>query len=280
VPQSLLVQGHDVQKGKKMNKNTVPYCPVCDNEITPSAINISEGVALCAGCGQLSQLSNLNYSGSTTNEILSDTSNGIKINSDSNRIVVNISLFSISKFLGSLAASIFWNGILSIFLSLAAAAVYYNLYGPVPDWFPTPGLENGRPIMNDEVMGVGMTIFLCAFLTPFVVIGIAMIANTLLRLFGTTKIVIDRNKSHVSTGISFVRLKRRFDPMNVRSVKYVLGKRNQEDQRNYAIGISSTKNIKFGSLLSENQKSWTSSFLRAVLIHKRSFCNANKLYWL
>jgi hypothetical protein len=263
-----------------MNKNTLQYCPACDNEITPSDINIAEGVALCSGCGQLSQLSNLNFSGSTTDEILSNTSSDIRIDSDSNRIEATISLFSISKFLGSLSVSIFWNGIVSIFLSLAAAAVYYNLYGPVPDWFPTPGLDNGRPIMNNEVMGAGMTIFLCAFLTPFVVIGTAMIVNTLLRLFGTTKITIDRNNSYVSTGISFVRLKRQFDPMNVRSIKYVLSKLNQENQRNYVIEISSTRDIKFGLLLSENQKNWASSFLRAVLIQKRNLRNINKLNWL
>ena len=260
--------------------NTAQYCPACDHEITPLDINITEGVALCTGCGQLSQLSNLNFSGSTTDEILSNTSNDIKINSDSNKIDVTISLFSISKFLGSLAISIFWNGIVSLFLSLAAAAVYYNLYGPVPDWFPTPGLENGRPIMNEEVMGVGMTILLCAFLTPFVVIGTGMIVNTLLRLFGTTKIIIDRNNSYVSTGILFFRLKRQFDPMNVRSIKYVLSKHNQENQRNYVIEISSTRNIKFGLLLSENQMNWASSFLRAVLIQKRNICNVNKLHWL
>ncbi len=139
-----------------MNKYNAKYCPACDNEITPIDIHIAEGVALCSGCGELSQLSDLNFSGSTTDETLSKTSYNIKINSDSNKVEVSFSLFSISQFLGSLAVSIFWNGIVSIFLSLAAAAVYYNLFGPVPDWFPTPGLENGRPIMNDQVMGVGI----------------------------------------------------------------------------------------------------------------------------
>lgn len=263
-----------------MNKNTVQYCPACDNEITPSNIDLSEGVALCSGYGQLSQLSNLNFGGSTTDEILSNRSNDIKINIDSNRIEVILSLFSIYKFLGSLLVSIFWNGIVSVFLSIAVAAVYYNLYGPVPDWFPTPGLDNGRPIMNDEVMGVGMTNFLCAFLTPFVIICAGRIVNTLLRLIGTTKINIDRNNSYVSTSISFVRLKRQFDPMNVRSIKYVLSKLNQENQTNYAIEISSTRNIKFGLLLSENQKNWASTFLRAVLIQKRNFSNVNTLCWL
>ncbi|MFK7777102.1 MAG: hypothetical protein QM501_03115 [Gimesia sp.] len=263
-----------------MNKNTVEYCPNCDDEIMPSDINIKEGVALCSGCGELSRLSDLNFSGSTTDEILSKPFKDIIINSDSNKIEVSISLFSITKFLGSLAISIFWNGIVSIFLSLAVAAVYFNLFGPVPDWFPVLGLKEGKPIMNDEVMGVGATIFLCAFLIPFVIIGTGMIINTLLRLFGTTQIVIDKNYSYVSTGISLLRLKKQFDPTNVKSVKYVLSKFNQENQSNYVIEISSTKCVKFGLLLSEKQQNWASSFLRAVLIQKRDLKNIEKLYWL
>lgn len=246
----------------------------------PSDINIGEGVALCSGCGELNRLSDLNYSGSTTEETLSKSYKDISISSDINQIEVSISLFSMTRFLGSFAFALFWNGIISVFLSLAVAAVYFNLFGPVPDWFPVPGLKDGKPIMNDEVMGVGATIFLCAFLTPFVVVGIGMIINTLLRLFGTTQIVIDKNNSYVSTGISFIRWKRRFDPTNVKSVKYILSKFNQEDQSNYLIEISSAKCVKFGLLLSEEQKNWASSFLRAVLIQKRELKNIEKLYWL
>lgn len=265
-----------------MNK-TVQTCPNCDREITPADINIEEGVALCSGCGVLSRLSELNFSGSTIEETLADTSREITINSDSNQVEVSISLYSLSSFLGSLAVTLFWNGIVSVFVSLAAAAIYYNLFGPVPDWFPTPGLKNGIPIMNGEAMGPGMTIFICAFLTPFVVVGTGMIINTLLRLFGTTRIVIDQNESSVSTGISFLRLKRRFDPTNVTSVKSVVSKWSQNNQNSYVhyvLEIASTKRVRFGLLLSEQQRDWTCSFLKAVLIQKRSLKNIEKLDWL
>ncbi len=263
-----------------MKKNSARYCPVCDQEIVPADINIVEGVVLCSECGELSRLSDLIFSGSTTEEILSKSSNDIIINSNNGKIEVSISLFSITKFLTSLAVSIFWNGIVSVFLSLAVAAIYYNLFGPVPDWFPTPGLKDGRPIMNDEVMGVGMTIFFCAFLTPFVVIGSGMIINTLLRLFGTTDIVIDKYNSYVSTGISFLRFKRKFDPLNVKAVRYALSKLNQENQKNYVIEIQSSKTVKFGMLLSESQQEWVFTFLRVVLVQKRNHRNIPKLYWL
>ncbi len=263
-----------------MENSSKKYCPNCNDEIMPHDINITEGVALCPGCGELNRLSDLNFSGSTTDETLSEPSKDIIVNSDSDQIEVSISLYSITLFLISLAVTLFWNGIVSVFLSLAVAAVYFNLFGPVPDWFPVPGLEGGKPIMNGEVMGVGMTIFFCAFLTPFVLVGTGMIINTLLRLFGTTQIVIDKNYSYVSTGISFLRLKRQFDPTNVTSVKDVLSKWNQEDQYNYVIEITSTKTVKFGLLLSEKQRDWASSFLRAVLIQKRGVKKIKKLDWL
>ena len=185
--------------------------------------------------------------------------------------------------MGSLFVTLFWNGILSVFLSLAAAAVYYNLFGPVPDWFPTPGLEDGKPIMNDKVMGVGMTIFFCLFLTPFVIAGFWLFVNTLLRLFGATKIVLTKNYSYVSTGISIICLKSTFDPKNVKSIKFSLSKLNQEGQQNHVIEIVSSKITKFGLLLSEKQQDWVIALLKLLLIPKRLSKLSNKvpkLYWL
>jgi hypothetical protein len=134
--------------------------------------------------------------------------------------------------------------------------------------------------MNGEVMGVGMTVIFCAFLSPFVIIGSGMIIHTLLRFFGTTVILIDRDNSYLSTGISFVRLKMQFDPMNVKSIKIVLRKICQQNQRNFVREIMSTRRDKFGLMLSETQQDWVSSFLAAVLIQKKIPKNMEKLCWL
>lgn len=265
------------------NNKSIQYCPFCDNEVSSDNINISEGVALCGNCDNLCQLSQLNFTGSTTEEIIDNPPKGCQIKSDNDSIEIKVSLFSFTKFMGSLFVTLFWNGVLSVFLSLAAAAVYYNLYGPVPDWFPAPGLENGKPIMNDVVMGVGMTISLCLFLAPFVVVGICLFVNTLLRLFGATKIVLRKNYSYVSTGISIIILKSTFDPKNAKSIKSPLSKLNQENQHNHVIEIVSSKSTKFGLLLSGKQQEWVIALLKLLLIPKKPSKLSNKvpkLYWL
>lgn len=246
----------------------VQYCPYCDHPITHSEINITEGVALCSGCGTLSPLSELNFSGATIEETLSAPPKKISIRPGYRSMEVVVSLFSFPKFLGSLAVTLFWNGIVSVFLSLAAAAVYYQINGPVPDWFPTPGLKGGKPMMNNEVMGTGMTIFLCLFLTPFVVIGTGMFINTLLRLFGSTRIVIDPSHSYVSTGISFLRLKKSFDPVRVKAISSALNKMNQQGQEAYHIVLESTRTVRFGRLLSEDQQDWMVTLLKQTFLHR------------
>lgn len=246
----------------------VQFCPHCDAEIATSQVNITEGVALCGNCDTLSRLSELNYSGATVEETLSLPPKQVSIQPGYERMEINISLFSIPKFLGSLLVTLFWNSIVSIFLSLAAAAIYYQIAGPIPDWFPTPGLEDGKPIMNGQVMGMSMTIFFCLFLTPFVIIGSGMIINTLLRLCGSTRVVIDPSRCYISTGIPFLHFKRSFDPWRVKSITTALNKMNQEGQENYHIALQSNKKIRFGRLLSVKQQDWLVTLLKQVFLHR------------
>jgi hypothetical protein len=254
----------------KFNPHSTPvqFCPYCDAEIASQQVNITEGVAQCGSCGTLSRLSELNYSGATVEETLSLPPAQVSIQPGYERMEIIISLFSIPKFLGSLLATLFWNGIVSIFLSLAAAAVYYQINGPIPEWFPTPGLEKGKPIMNGEVMGMGMTISLCLFLTPFVIIGTGMIINTLLRLCGSTRVVIDPTHSYISTGILFLRFKSSFDPYHVRSIGTAVNKISQEGQTSFHIALESTKTIRFGRLLSVKQQDWLVTLLKQVFLHR------------
>src|SRR5690606_5426012 len=126
-----------------MKQNPLQLCPNCDCVITQEQINIKEGVALCPSCGTLTRLSQLNYSGTKTLNALKHIEKGASISSDNDCLRISFSLFSIQKFFVYLGISLFWNGIVSLFVSHAAAAVYYNLFGPVPDWFPTPGLKDG-----------------------------------------------------------------------------------------------------------------------------------------
>ena len=249
--------------------SSVTYCPNCDGRIQPSDVNLKEGVALCSGCQSLVQLSDVNFSGQTVEETLSQSHKSISIQSGFDRVRVEISLFSVANFLGALAISVFWNGIVSVFASFALSGLFYNLGGAVPEWLPVLGLDEGKPIMNGEVMGLGMTLGLCLFLTPFLVIGSIMIFTTLMSLAGASEIVLDRRRSYVATGIGPIRVRREFDATAVAAVELTQSKFKQNQEDNTVIEIVSDRKVRFGSYLSKEQRDWCFVFLKAVLIHKR-----------
>ena len=261
-----------------MKKNSLQLCPACDCEIKHDQINISEGVALCPSCGILTPLSELNYSGISSSNALETLGKGDTISSEHDCLNISFSLFSIPKFLFLLALTLVWNGGLSVFLFQAVAGVYYNLIGPLPEWY---GLEDGVPIMNDEPMGPGMTMFFCLFLTPFVVIGAGMAITTLLRLFGTTNIRITQSETTVSTGISFLQLKSKFVTSEVIRIKQSVSKFSTEGETSHIIEIkTSNKTTKFGIFLSVRQQDWLISILRSILLYKKLPKGAQYISWL
>ena len=156
------------------------FCPSCDTPLASEHINIAEGVALCPGCGKLSRLSEVVEHERPSDEIVNDPPPGCSLNNEINATVIRISLRSVGGCVGSLAVCLFWNGITSVFVLIALSGLYANLIGPVPAWFPAPTMDDGP-------MGLGMTIFLCLFLTPFVTIGMIMFGAVLDLLMGGEK---------------------------------------------------------------------------------------------
>lgn len=261
-------------------KSKVPYCPYCDSVLDTVDVNISEGVALCRACDSVVPLSDLNFTGQTAEEALSNSYTDIKIDQGHQKISARFSLFSLGGFLGSLLFSVFWNGIVSVFVSIALAGLYYNLKGPIPDWFTAFGIEDKAPIMNGEVMGLGVTLGLCLFLVPFVLVGTLMAVNTLMRIAGTSEIVLERDSSYVATGIGGLKLKRSFDASSVTSIEYRKSRWNNNEEASPDIEISAERSIKFGSYLTDRQKEWARFFLKAMLIQKRNVGKVRKLSWL
>ncbi len=248
----------------------VPYCPVCGAEIRKTEVNLDKWIVRCRDCGEESPLADVEFAPPQQDaEPVSTTPPRITLRPGLEHLEIQISLFSLPKFLLFLFIACFWNGIVSVFLGLAIAAVCYQILGYVPDWLPVLGLREGKPVMNDEVMGPGMTIFLCLFLTPFVAIGSYMILQVLLLLFGWTRILIHPDQSSITTGIGFVGYKRAFDPTAVRSVQHSAYS-SQNGNAQYRIEmVTRGKTIKFGNLLSESQQTWLVNLLTAILVRKR-----------
>ena len=237
-----------------MSKN---FCPECGTQLNAESINLSEGVALCPSCGQLSRLSDVVSGKRPAAEILSQRPRGCLVTEAGQTIVVHATLRSIVGFIGALFVSLFWNGIVSVFVLIALSGLYANLVGPLPAWFPAP--------QDDAPMTLGMTLFLCLFLVPFVTVGSVMIGAVFLNAFGRVEVRINEGDACVNTGIGWLVWRRRFDPNQVRSVGEGLTSWETNDRRSPLIVIEADRTIKFGSLLENSRREWLRAMLHELL---------------
>jgi hypothetical protein len=176
--------------------------------------------------------------------------------------MVHASLRSVSGFFGALFVALFWNGIVSIFVLIALAGLYANLVGPLPKWFPAPELEPSMPL--------GMTLFLCLFLTPFVAVGSVLAGALLLNAAGKIEVSIADDEASVRTGVGFLVWRRRFDPAKVRGVSLGVTSWQTNGQPSQVIVIEADRTVKFGSLLQEERREWVQAILHQLLIENTS----------
>lgn len=237
------------------------YCPACGENLPVESINLSEGVALCNSCGRLSRLADVASRKRPLDEILRQPPPGCRVTEHGQDIVVHTSLRSVTSFVGALAVCLFWNGIVSLFVLVAATGLYTNLIGPLPNWFPTPEI--------DDSMSLGTTLFMCLFLTPFVVAGSVMLGAVLLYGGGKLEVAIGSSGGAVRTGIGFLIWCRRFDPLQVQSVGIGATSWQTEDRPNELIVIEADRKIKCGSLLPEERREWLQVILHELLTCKK-----------
>ncbi len=124
---------------------------------------------------------------------------------------VGTSLASSGGFLVGVFLSVFWNGITSFFVIAGVAGVWLNLFGWLPAWCPVPR-SSGQP------MGLGLSLFMCVFMVPFVAIGLAFAWGTLLSLAGREEVRLRGAQSEIWTGIGPLGLAKRFDAGAVTAV--------------------------------------------------------------
>lgn len=235
------------------------YCPHCDAPIGPEAMNVAEGVALCPRCGKLSRLSEV-IDWRPIAELSQDLPAGCRIEEWGDHTTLTASLRSGSGLLGTLFVAIFWNGIVSVFVLVALAGLYQNLAGPLPAWFPAPDF--------DDSMSLGMTLFLCIFLIPFVLIGMAMMGAVLIYAFGRVEVTIDRHAAQVRTGAGPFNWTGRFDPNKVERVEAGLSSWETNGRRQELIVIHADRTVKFGTMLTDIRRMWLRDFLRGKLLRR------------
>jgi len=235
------------------------FCPECEALIETDAINIDEGVALCRACGALSRLSDVVSGSSLQHRLEQPPPTGCSIERVGRNVHISATMRSLGGFLGLLFVTLFWNGIVSVFVLVALSGLYAHLVGPVPDWFPAPE--------QDEPQSLGLSIFLCVFLIPFVTVGFCTFAAMLGTLFGKVRVMIGPHEARVYTGAGILSWRTRFDPAAVLSVSESTPKWQSDNNNNLVIKIVADRTVKFGSLLSEERREWLQAVLQKMLVN-------------
>lgn len=240
------------------------HCPKCQQAIPDEDFNVSTDLAYCRSCkanfelSQLIQNAKLDQAASKGKE-----PDGTWCRSSGRWTTIGASHRSILKAFGLLFMCLFWNGIVSVFVLLNLASTLHLLGFTPPTWFPAPEMDGGP-------MGVGMTLFLWLFLTPFILIGSGLLIGFLLCLAGKTEIEISPREGRIFTGIGPIGWTRKFDPSMVEKVelrqkRWSNGDGDRHEQEEICLELSNGKTIKFGSSLEEVRKHYLGGELRSLL---------------
>ncbi|MEO5802816.1 MAG: hypothetical protein ABIR24_04745 [Verrucomicrobiota bacterium] len=242
-----------------------PTCPQCKRAIPDVDVNVGTDVAFCRACHVAHKLSSLVHGVQLDNPDLGHPPSGAWHRGSGMGTVIGATHRSIGLALGALAISLFWNGIVSIFVLLAISATLQHLDVPTPDWFPAPK-------MNGGAMSVGMTIFLWIFLTPFILVGSIMIGTFLSAFAGRTEVEIRQSEGTIFVGIGPLGWRRRFNSATVKDVRiedrsWRDSDGDRRNKRQIIIECEDGKEIKFGSMLREDRMKFVAAAVRRALLN-------------
>ncbi len=239
--------------------SVTPTCPQCGEPIADADVNVGKGVAYCRRCHLLHDLSELLQSSALTcAPELDQPPPGTWLREDGFSTVVGATHRSLVQALGMLFIMCFWNGIVSVFVTLATLGTLQYFHVPPPSWLPH--LKGNFP------QG-GMLIFLWLFLTPFIAIGVGFILAFLSALCGRTEVRLTESDGSVYVGLGPLGYRRPFDPAQLRSVKIATTAYTKNGQPQYAISLESEgrKPLNFGSSLREDRRRFVAAQLQRLL---------------
>lgn len=243
---------------------TTPTCAKCGRVIPAGDVNVANDVAYCRACNLSHALSDLTHGVEPeANPDLGHPPAGAWYRGSGRETVIGATHFAPGAAVGLLLFSLFWNGIVSVFVFFAVSATWQKAGLAAPDWFPEPKM-NGGPISN------GMLIFLWLFLTPFILIGLGMIAAFLSCLAGRTEARLDDSRGVIFTGVAGVGYRQRFLTHDVTRVRLEATRSRGDDsasgQTRIVLDLREGKSIKFGSSLTEARRRFVAAALRKKLL--------------
>ncbi|HSU57347.1 MAG TPA: hypothetical protein VLT36_25115 [Candidatus Dormibacteraeota bacterium] len=244
--------------------SVTPTCPRCKHSIPSEDVNVATDVAFCRNCNLSHRLSSLTL-GTTVDENVdvSRPPSGTWFQRMGNGVAFGATHRSLGQAFGLLFFTLFWNGIVSVFVMFALASTLQHLGIPLPHWFPSP-TSRGHSIP------LGMTVFLWLFLTPFIAIGLSTVAGVLSCLAGRTEVRIDGQQVSIFSGVGPVGFRKRFPASDVEDVRIEDKRWRNNDGatgRNTQIVVETKqKPFKFGSMLSAERRQFIAGALLKELV--------------
>jgi hypothetical protein len=241
-----------------------PTCPRCKQVIPSEDVNVAQDIAFCRACNLSHRLSTLTL-GTVVDENVdvSRPPSGTWFQREGNGVVIGATNRALGQAFALLLFCLFWNGIVSVFVSMAAASTLHHLGVPLPRFFPVP---------KGGLMPVGMNIFLWLFLTPFIAIGLVMLGSFLSCLAGKTEARIQASEGTLFTGIGSLGFRKRFSISQVKDVRIEDRRWRDSDgdsRRNTQIIIETEeKSLKLGSMLSPERRRFLAGALKRELLVK------------
>lgn len=241
-----------------------PVCSKCKRTIPSEDVNVANDIAFCRTCNLSHRLSDLTQGLALDADVdINNPPAGAWFRKDSSEVVIGATHRSLGAAIGMLFFALFWNGIVSVFVCIALASTLRHMGTSLPHWFPAPAMDGGS-------MGVGMTVFLWLFLTPFIVIGAGLLIAFLSCIGGRTEVRIQREAGVVFSGIGALGRRRRFEVSQVKAVRidHQQWRDSDGDRRSkvhIVIETHAGKPIKFGSMLSAERRKFVASAARSRL---------------
>ena len=229
-------------------------CPRCKQSIGEQDVNVSTDVAFCRPCNVPHRFSSLAQNLEIEAGVNLDAPPaGCSYQQDNGNIVAVASARSLLSAFGLLFFALFWNGIVSVFVAVNTVSTLKLLGVSTPEWFTQ---KNGQ-----ASLGLGMTVFLWLFLTPFIAVGLGMIAAFFHSLAGRCELRLSADEGWVFTGVGPVGRRQHFSVREVRDVRMENRRWRDSDgdsrsKAEVVIELHSGHNVTFGSGLPEARRAF------------------------
>jgi hypothetical protein len=223
---------------------------------------VANDLALCRNCGMTHRFSAL-VSNLEEDVDLNCPPAGAWRRQEGGKVVIGATHRAIFKGVFLLFFAVGWNAIVSVFVGFAAAATLQRLGVPLPKWWPL------RPA---DSAPVGFLIFLWAFLTPFIFVGLFTLWECLNCFAGRTEVQLEGGQGTLFTGVGALGRRRPFAASDVKDV-CIAGQAGRGSdggaQGKAQIVLATTqKPLRFGARLTAERLQFVAAALRQELVRR------------